>query len=157
MKVIFIYLFISFASGLLFVNIYTSIVDHHSWGSDFPRSMQAAREYFKAVNPGKFFRVFSPVAQVLALLALIFFWKTSLTIRILLAVALLFSLGADAMTFGYFYPRNDIMFKSDLSSDLNAIEKAWKQWGMMNWVRSLIAAIALVCSIIALHKYYRLT
>ena len=156
MKVILLYLFIGFASGLLFVNIYTSIVDHHSWGSDFPRSIQTAREYFKSGNPGKFFRVFAPVSQVLGLLALIFFWKTSLPIRILLAAAFLFVVGTDVMTFAYFYPRNDIMFNSDLSLNLNSIEKAWKQWGMMNWVRSLIATIALVCSMIALHKYYRL-
>ena len=136
--------------------MYTSIIDHHSWGSDFPKSIQTAREYFKSGNPGKFFRVFAPVSQVLALLALIFFWKTSLPIRILLAAALLFVVGTDVITFGYFYPRNDIIFNSDLSSNLDSIEKAWKQWGMMNWVRSLIATIALVCSMIALHKYYGL-
>jgi len=96
------------------------------------------------------------IVAVLGLLALIFFWKTSLPIRILLAATFLFVVGTDVMTFAYFYPRNDIMFNSDLSHNLNSIEKALKQWGMMNWTRSLIATIALVCSMIALHKYYRL-
>jgi hypothetical protein len=59
---------------------------------------------------------------------------------------------ADVFTFAYFYPRNDIMFKSDVSTNLEAIETAWKQWVRMNWLRSFIILAGLMCSFIALDK-----
>src|SRR5262245_16845144 len=118
------------ASGLLFVNIFTSIVDAKSWGSDIPNSIAAAREYFKAVTPAAFFRVFSPVNQILALLALILFWKSASSIRLCLGAALVMYVLADAMTFAYFYPRNDIMFKTAPLTDVATLREAWSSWSM---------------------------
>jgi len=69
MKNVLLFLSVGIASGLLFVNIYTSLIDAKSWGSDIPNSIAKAREYFQTVNPGNFFRLFSPVNQVMALLA----------------------------------------------------------------------------------------
>jgi len=152
MKIIFLYLSIVFASGVLFVNMYNSIVDTTAWGAHFPESIQTTRDYYQSVNPGTFFRVFSPVNQVLALLSLILFWKTSSQVRTFLLVAFILYVLADVFTFAYFYPRNDIMFKSDISTNLEAIKTAWKQWVPMNWLRSFIIVVGLICSFIALHK-----
>ena len=77
MKKIILFASISLASGLLFTNLFTSLVDARSWGSDIPNSIAAARQYFKVVDPGVFFRLFSPVNQALGLIALVIFWKTS--------------------------------------------------------------------------------
>jgi hypothetical protein len=152
MKIVILYLSIVFASGVLFVNIYNSIVDTTAWGAHFPESIQTTRDYYQSVNPGTFFRVFSPVNQVLALLSLILFWKTSGNVRIFLLVAFILYVLGDVFTFAYFYPRNDIMFKSDISTNLEAIKTAWKQWVPMNWLRSLIILVGLVFSFIALHN-----
>lgn len=151
-KIIVLYLSIVFASGVLFVNIYNSIVDTTAWGSNIPKSIQVTRNYYQSVNPGTFFRVFSPVNQILAFLSLVIFWKSSGSIRTFLIVAFLLYLLADVFTFAYFYPRNDIMFKSDISTNLEAIKTAWKQWVPMNWLRSFIIFIGLICSFISLHK-----
>lgn len=151
MKTIVLYLSIVFASGVLFVNIYNSIVDTTAWGAHFPESIQTARNYYQNVNPGTFFRVFSPINQVLALLTLILFWKTSASVRSFLLIAFILYVLADVFTFAYFYPRNDIMFKSDISTHLDAIKTAWKQWVPMNWLRSFIVLLGLICSFIALH------
>jgi hypothetical protein len=51
MKTIILFASISIASGLLLVNMYTSLIDARSWGSDIPNSIATAREYFKTVNP----------------------------------------------------------------------------------------------------------
>ena len=136
----------TFAAGLLFVNVYTSIVDAVSWGSNIPASIQAAREYFKVVNPGSFFRIFSPVNQILTLLALIACWRTNKRIRIYCALALLSAVAVDAFTFAYFYPRNEIMFSYPINTnvDINnvdVIKAAWSQWSSMNWVRSGIEVV----------------
>jgi len=62
---------VTFAAGLLFVNVYNSVVDATHWGSNVPVSIESARAYFKAATPGTFFRVASPLNQILALAALL--------------------------------------------------------------------------------------
>ena len=119
------------ASGLLFVNLYSSIVDAPNWGADIPNSIINARNYFSVANPGNFFRIFSPANQLLALVAVIVCWKNN---RYVALASLTAAVLADVITFGYFYPRNDIMFFDAL--DVNAARLAWQEWSAMNWLRS---------------------
>lgn len=153
MRKLFLFASIALASGLLFTNIYNSLIDATSWGGDIPKSIETAREYFKVVNPGNFFRIFSPANQVLGLLALVLFWKASTTVRIYLGTALALYVLGDVFTFAYFYPRNDIMFKAQLT-DIEAIRNAWMGWNSMNWLRSFILFVGLIFSFMALHKIY---
>ena len=156
MKTIILFAAISIASGLLLVNIYTSIVDARSWAGDVPNSIAAARAYFKTVNPGNFFRIFSPVNQVLGLAVLVLFWRSSPSIRLGFGVAFVLYVLADVFTFSYFYPRNDIMFKTAQITDVELLRKTVTEWSMMNWLRSAIIFLGLVCSFISLHKVYLL-
>ena len=154
MKITFLFASIALASGLLFTNAYTSLIDATSWGSNIPHSLGAAREYFKNVNPGNFFRVFSPANQVLALLALILFWKAGPSVRILLGSTFVLYVICDVMTFAYFYPRNDILFRDAALTDVETLTKTWRQWNSMNWVRTLILAAGVISSFIAAHRIY---
>ena len=129
------------AAGLLFVNVYNSLVDAPNWGSDIPHSFETARAYYAVANPGSFFRVFSPFNQVLALIAVIISWKNY---RYIAMAALAFAILADVMTFGYFYPRNEIMFISPV--DHTIIANAWQEWSSMNWVRTGICFVNTVAS-----------
>ena len=147
-----LFLSIMVASGVLMANVYTSIVDATSWGSHIPESLHTAREYFKVVNPGTFFRIFSPLNQVLALIALVLFWKSDPGSRKFLAVALAMFVITDAFTFAYFYPRNDIMFVN--GTDASVMAKAWSEWNAMNWLRSLIIFTGICCSFISVDKIY---
>ena len=154
MKNIILFASISLAGGLLFVNLYTSLIDSKSWASDIPNSIATTRDYFKTVNPGNFFRLFSPLNQVLALLALILFWKSSPAIRYSLGAAFLLYVLADMFTFAYFYPRNDLLWKDAPLTDINLLTKTVSEWRSMNWVRSLIILVGLALSFLSLHKIY---
>jgi len=156
MKTIILFVSICIASGLLFVNLYTSIVDAKSWGSNIPNSLAAAREYYKTVNSGNFFRIFSPVNQALGLLVVILFWKSSPSIRLCLGIAVVMYILGDLLTFAYFYPRNNIMFKTAQLTDTDLLTKTWREWSAMNWVRSLIILTGLFFSFLSLHKFYSL-
>ncbi|MEO6454332.1 MAG: DUF1772 domain-containing protein [Ginsengibacter sp.] len=134
----------TFAAGLLFVNIYNSLVDAVSWGSNIPASIQTTKDYYKVVNPGNFFRIFSPINQVLALLVLIVCWKTNKRIRIYCVAALLIAVVSDLFTFAYFYPRNEIMFGSTVDTNLEALKTAWTEWTTMNWFRSGLVLLNLI-------------
>ena len=156
MSNIVLFVSIAVANGLLFANVYTSMVDAKSWGSDIPNSIASAREYFKSVTPANFFRIASPINQVLALLALILFWKSSTTIRLTLGAALAMYILTDVMTFAYFYPRNDIMFKTAQLTDITSLREAWSGWSSMNWVRSAILLAGVTLSFLSLHEIYSL-
>lgn len=139
----------SLAAGLLFVNTYTSLIDAVSWGSNIPASIETAREYFKVTNPGDFMRTFSPINQILTLLALILCWKAGKRMRVYCAAALAIAIAVDVFTFAYFYPRLNIMFIHP-SNDAGAIQKAWAEWTSMNWVRSAMVLANLVFDFAAL-------
>ena len=65
-----LWLSVTVIGGILGANVYTSVVDAPNWGSNIPTSLNTARAYFSVANPGSFFRIASPLAQVLSLLAL---------------------------------------------------------------------------------------
>lgn len=140
------------AAGLLFTNIYTSIVDAPNWGHNIPASLEVTRSYFSAANPGIFFRIVSPLGQVVTLFAVILCWTVDKRIRYFLLAALVIAIAADGLTFAYFYPRNDIMFVKSLVGSTEALRDAWSQWSSMNWVRSALVAIGLVFDFAALNR-----
>ena len=139
------------ASGLLFVNIYTSMVDAPNWGRDVPASIAVARDYFSVRNPGAFFRVISPVNQVLALAAVVLSWWAPKGTFTLCVAALILAVSTDIFTFAYFYPRNEIMFVAPIG-DVDAIRSALSGWRSMNWIRSGMAAAVVVLDYLALLK-----
>lgn len=144
MKLIILFLSIGVASGLLFVNLYTSLVDAKSWGSDIPNSIGVARDYFKAVNPGNYFRIISPINQVLAILVMVIFWKSDPSLRFVLGSVVVIYVLTDVLTFGYFYPRNDIMFNTASLTDTALLKRTLSEWTSMNWIRSLVLLTGIV-------------
>jgi len=151
---ILIYIAILFLAGVLGANVYNSIVDAPNWGSAIPQSLDAAKAYFSHANPGNFYRVASPLAQIAALIALIAAWPAGKTARILAALALVLAVLGDAFTFLYFYPRNEIMFGSGTHS-VEDLQTAWAGWSTMNWLRSFLILAAVISELALLSKFER--
>lgn len=137
------------ASGILFVNLYNSLIDAPNWGADLPNSIISARQYFAVVNPGNFFRIVSPLNQVLALIAVVVCWKFGRE-RYIAIGSLVLAILADVLTFGYFYPRNEILFVAPIEAGVDSIRLAWEQWSTMNWFRSAMCAVSAVLGLILL-------
>ena len=144
MKNILLFVAIWVSAGLLFTNIYNSWVDAPNWGWHLPESLVTARQYYAVANPGNFYRVISPIDQVLILACVLLCWKRSPKLRLLLITALVIAVGADLLTFGYFYPRNHILFTASLPENSEAVKAAWQEWSFMNWVRSGMVAAELI-------------
>jgi Anthrone oxygenase len=153
MKKAVLFLSISFMAGVAFVNIYNSIVDAASWGSNVPASIETTRQYYNTTNPGVFFRIFSPINQALALLTLIFFWKTSKEARFFFGAAFVIAVLGDVFTYAYFYPRNNILFMMPISN-ISDLSKIVNQWQVMNWVRSALLIAGLSFSFLGLNKIF---
>ncbi len=65
-----------------------------------PTSLEHARGFYHATNPGMFFRVLSPAVQLFLLVALVLNWK-SRSARWRLAGALALAILADVITFKF--------------------------------------------------------
>lgn len=154
MRKIILFTSAALASGILFVNIFSSLVIAVAFEANIPDSIVAAREFFKTVNPGNFFKIFSPLTQLLALSALILFWKKVPSVRLTLGLALVCYVLADIFTFTYFHPRNDIMFMSAQLPDTETLKRTASEWSSMNWVRSFIVLVGVVCSFLSINKFY---
>jgi len=153
MRKICVFASLALMAAVLSVNVYTSIVDARSWSADIPDSILTARNYFKTVNPGTFFRAASPLNQLFALAALVAGWKSGKKVRLYFGLALLVAVLTDALTFAYFYPRNEILFRA-AQSNVEVFTKICSEWSTMNWVRSIILAFGLACSMKGLDAYY---
>ncbi|MNK52712.1 hypothetical protein D3C87_716540 [compost metagenome] len=156
MKKIILLISVAVASGVLFANIYTSMVIAVATDSDIPNSVIAGGQFFKVVNPGDFFKIFSPASQVLTILSLVLFWKNSKRTRLFLGLASLCFISGDIMAFTYFHPRTDLMFSNPMP-DVETLKILSSQWSAMNWVRSSILLIGLVFSFLAVDKIYTST
>ncbi len=140
--------------GVLGANVYTSAVDARNWGSNIPTSLNAARAYFSVANPGSFFRIASPLTQVLSLLALMLCWNVP-GARLLAGIAVAANVTGDIMTFAYFYPRNAVMFVNPMSAD--AAADAWRGWVVMNHARSAVVLTALLAELGTLTRVAQFT
>lgn len=153
MRKIILYAAAAFSSGMFFTLIYNSIVNAANWESNVPQSITATKNFFVVANPGTFFKMVDPTNQILILLALVLLWKTSTAIRLYLGIALVCFVSSMILTFTYFYPRNEIMFLSEQLSDTETLKSVAAEWGNMNWVRSFISLVGLVCTFLALDRY----
>jgi hypothetical protein len=154
MKKAILFTSVALASGVLFTNIFNSMVISEAVKSDIPNSVIAAREYFKTVNPGDFFKIFSPLTQVFTALSLILFWTVGKIVRLFLAIALLCYISGDIFAFTYFHPRNDLMYLSEPILDTETLKTISSEWSSMNWVRSFVLFAGVVFSFLAIDKVY---
>jgi hypothetical protein len=152
MKHVLLFMSVCVASGVLFVNVYNSVVDARSWGSDIPNSISTARSFYKVANPGDFFRVVSPVCQALALIALVVFWKSHPSLRLYLGTAFVLYVLGDVFTFVFFYPRNALLFKDAVLTDVALLKRVWGEWATVNWIRSGVVLTGLIFSCVSLFR-----
>jgi len=90
------------------------------------------------------------------LATLIACWKSGKKVRLYFGLAFVVAVLTDVFTFAYFYPRNDILFRA-AASNADVLTKTWSEWTSMNWVRSIILAFGLVCSMKGINAYYEKT
>ena len=137
------------------VSIYNTIIDAQSWGSNIPTSIQTARDYFRHVDPRRFFTVAGPVNLILIVLTLILFWKDSVKIRVYFATSSALYATIVMLTLVYFVPRDLILFTSSIPDHIEEIRMAAPQWSHMNWLRSLLGLVGVLFSFRGLDTYYK--
>jgi hypothetical protein len=155
MKKAILFLSIIFAAGLVMVTVYNTVVDARSWGSDIPASIQAAREYYKHVDPRRFYAIIGPPNLLLSLLTIILFWKDGVSLRLYFGASFLLYAAILILTFTYFIPRDLIIFTWPIPDHLEEIRTAVSQWSQMNWLRTVLGLGGVLCSFKGLDTFYK--
>ena len=129
---------------LLGASVYDSVVMAPNYRGA-PASLEHARGFMHATNPGTLFRVLAPATQLFLLLALICCWKPDPAARWSLAGALGLAVLGDIITFRFHYPRNDILFHAPLTTPPAEFDRVAAEWAAGNYVRiALVLATALL-------------
>jgi hypothetical protein len=129
---------------LLGAGVYESVVVAPNF-QGAPISLEHARGFYHATNPGVFFRVLSPATQLLLLVALVCNWGPVPVTRWRLAAALALAILADVITFKFHYPRNAILFIDPLTGSAAGLDRVGREWAAGNYVR-----IALILTVVTL-------
>jgi hypothetical protein len=134
---------------LLGATVYESVVMAPNYERDIPDSINTARAFLTRTTPARFFRVISPVTEVLLALSALVGWSTRTT-RMSAGGALLVLILLDVITFTFHYPRLAIMFKSVQPIDADRVRRAARQWAQGNIVRAVLLAGAFLAVLHAL-------
>lgn len=145
---------IAISSGLLFVNLYNSIVDEPNWGHQIPQSIDVARSYFTFKNPAEFFKFTGPLLHIVGINCVIRFWKTDKRVRWYNIIALCAILFSDLLTMVFIFPLNEVLF-GDMQ-DITIIQQAFHQWDLFNWFRSFALAVIPVMYSLSLNRYLQI-
>jgi hypothetical protein len=117
-----------------------------------PSGLEHGRLFLAAATPARLFRVLGPAAQILLLAGVVVHWARP-GVRWPLAGALLALVLADAITFGYHYPRNHLMFDSPLTVEPRRLDAAARQWAAANLVRVVLVLGCWLATLVALVRF----
>jgi len=116
-----------------------------------PQGLEHGRLFMSAATPANFFRVLAPASQVLVLVALVPSWRLP-QVRWSLLIGLTALIIADAVTFTYHYPRNDIMFTSPLTVEPQRLRAVAREWQTANYLRVFLVLTAWLGTVRALTR-----
>jgi hypothetical protein len=131
---------------LLGATIYETVVMAPNYERDIPESIEVARRFLRRTTPAHFFRVVTPVTQILVLGAAVVAWHIALA-RWALLVTLALLLLTDVMTFAFHYPRLAIMFKGPMPVDAERLRRAAREWTIGNLGRATLLLLALLAAL----------
>jgi len=139
---------------LLGTALYQNVVDAPNY-LGAPASLEHARGFYHATNPGDFFRAMVPLTQLFLLAALACNWKPAPGTRWKLAGALTLLILTDVVTFRFHYPRNHILFVAPLTNPPAYYDRIVTEWAMGNYLRVALVLTAVVLVILSLVRIAR--
>lgn len=128
---------------------YESVVMAPNFEHNIPTSIDAARQFLSRRTPAHYFRILSPLTQVVLLAAVIAAWRVP-SVRFPALVAFGALVLTEAFTFAYQYPRLGILFKSSTPQDPALLRKAAREWAIGNIVRVVLLLLAVLAALRAI-------
>ena len=145
---------LALSAMLLGAGVYESVVVAPNL-SGAPPSLEHARGFYRATNPGMFFRVLAPSTQIFLLLALVCNWGPVPVTRWRLAGAMALAILGDVVTFKFHYPRNTILFSDPLTRSAADLDQVATEWAAGNYGRIAVILIAVVLVMVSMIRIAR--
>ena len=136
---------------LLGATAYETVVMAPNYERDIPASIGLARQFLRRVTPAHYFRIISPLTQLLLLVSVVVCWGVP-GARWFLLAALGALVLADVITFTFHYPRLNIMFKEPISPDPARLRGAAREWAVGNLVRGALLVGAFLAALLAVTR-----
>lgn len=125
-------------------SVYQLIVEIPNWSGGSRAGLESFRGFFRLRHPGYFFQSMVPltILSLAAATPLLRGRPEGAGKKLLLVLAGV--LAAEAFTFGYFMPRNFVLFLNPLGDVTDAaLMKAASEWEVANWIRTaMLLAVA---------------
>jgi uncharacterized membrane protein len=119
-------------------------------------TLEHARGFLVASTPAAFFRILSPIVQLLLFLSVVLAWRAAPTrVRWLLLASLCAAIATDVVTFTFHYPRNEILFVAPLDRPAAELHRIAQEWAWGNYVRIGLLCMAVAAAIVALRTLPR--
>ena len=134
---------------LLGATVYESVVMAPNYARDIPDSIETTRRFLIHPTPAHFFRIVTPLTQLLLVVSAIVCWTLPPARWSALAAFVLLVL-LDTITFTFHYPRLAILFKAPMPLDPEPLRRAAREWARGNVVRALLLVAALLLVLHAL-------
>jgi uncharacterized membrane protein len=136
-------------ASLLGATIYEAVVMAPNYERDIPTSIDLARRFLRRTTPAHYFRILTPVTQVVLLAGVVASWRLA-PARWGLATALGILVLTDVITFTFHYPRLAVLFKAPMPDDPERLRRAAREWSVGNYVRAALLAVALLATLHAI-------
>jgi Domain of unknown function (DUF1772) len=156
LRLVFVAIALVLSAMLLGTGVYQNVVDAPNY-MGAPSSLEHARGFYHATNPGMFFRWLVPCTQLFLLLAIIFNWKPDPGSRWKLAAALASLVLTDMITFRFHYPRNDILFVAPLTNRPEYYDHVVREWAIGNYIRVALILVTVVLMLVSIIRIARET
>ena len=131
-------------------SLYETSVNAPNFNANIPESLEHYRLFISVKNPGNFFRVVAPAAQILVLISLLLNWKRPVGRRWWLFATAVFIISVDIITFTVHYPRNALMFTAPMTVPVEILQKAAAEWLLWNYARVALVLGAFLSSLWAI-------
>jgi hypothetical protein len=135
---------------LLGATAYETVVMAPNYERDIPASIDLARQFLRRVTPARYFRILSPLTQLLLVASVLLCWGTDARWWLLTALGALAA--ADVITFTFHYPRLSIMFKEPIPHDPVRLRRAAREWAVGNLVRGALLVGAFLSALLAVTR-----
>ena len=134
--------------GALFgAGLYEAVVMAPNYAFGVPESLEQAKRFMGASNPGNFFRVIAPLTPITLLITLILNWRGPDGRRWWILSALILAVLTDVITFTFHYPRNAVLFTDPMSTRPDLLAATIAEWTYGNYVRVCLLLAGTICAI----------
>jgi uncharacterized membrane protein len=133
--------------------IMETFINFPNWFHNIPTSLDAAKNFLQARNPGQFFQTLYPLAILTGIAFVILGWKIKSARNFILA-AIVLSVGLEVVTFAFIYPLLRIMIVDGTAlHSVEVLKQTAERFMTLNYVRMFFFLIAELLSLIGLWKF----